>query len=298
MNRPFVRILVWLGIMTALTLAAMGLWFAFDGDTGSTASLKWLQFVQTCGTFLLPPIVVGWLWSENKNPLSWLKLDIGFSWQTACLAVLTMVCSVPAINLLAELNGQIHLPKSLESVEQILRAQEDAAAALTERFLKADNIGGLLINIGLLALLPAMAEELSFRGTLQQILFGQKSKVERQKHTAIWVTAFVFSAIHMQFYGFVPRMLMGAMFGYVFVWTGSLWVPVLMHFTNNAVAVVSYYVMANSEAGEEANLLDKSWADTIGTGNMWWLGVLSLIAVILLLYLLKKQTKQYEGNIN
>ena len=142
--------------------------------------------------------------------------------------------------------------------------------------MKADNIGALLINIGLLALLPALSEELSFRGTLQQIL-GNKA-------AAIWVTAFIFSAIHMQFYGFVPRMLMGAMFGYVFVWTGSLWVPILMHFTNNGLAVLTYYLF--DECGENS----KNIADTIGAGDTWWLGVISIVITSLGLLIFYRRT--------
>lgn len=280
MKRTFVRILVWLGIMAVLTLLMMGAWLIVCGGSQSTASLKWLQLLQTIGTFLLPPIFCAWLWSDDHRPFVWLRMNRGLSWQTALLAIIIMVCAIPGINLLADMNSRIHLPECLASLEQTLRAQEDAAAALTERFLQADNLATMLLNVGLLALLPAFAEELSFRGTLQQIITnGQRPKAN--SHLAIWLTAFVFSAIHFQFYGFVPRMLMGAMFGYVFVWTGSLWAPILMHFTNNGVAVVSYYLMGDAKMGE-------TWADTVGVGPMWWLGVLSIVVVGGLLYRLRR----------
>lgn len=280
MKRTFVRILVWLGIMAVLTLLMMGAWLIVCGGSQSTASLKWLQLLQTIGTFMLPPIFCAWLWSDDHRPFVWLRMNRGLSWQTALLAIIIMVCAIPGINLLADMNSRIHLPECLASLEQTLRAQEDAAAALTERFLQADNLATMLLNVGLLALLPAFAEELSFRGTLQQIITnGQRPKAN--SHLAIWLTAFVFSAIHFQFYGFVPRMLMGAMFGYVFVWTGSLWAPILMHFTNNGVAVVSYYLMGDAKMGE-------TWADTVGAGPMWWLGVLSIVVVGGLLYWLRR----------
>lgn len=280
MKRTFVRILVWLGIMAVLTLLMMGAWLIVCGGSQSTASLKWLQLLQTIGTFLLPPIFCAWLWSDDHRPFVWLRMNRGLSWQTALLAIIIMVCAIPGINLLADMNSRIHLPECLASLEQTLRAQEDAAAALTERFLQADNLATMLLNVGLLALLPAFAEELSFRGTLQQIITnGQRPKAN--SHLAIWLTAFVFSAIHFQFYGFVPRMLMGAMFGYVFVWTGSLWAPILMHFTNNGVAVVSYYLMGDAKMGE-------TWADTVGAGPMWWLGVLSIVVVGGSLYWLRR----------
>ena len=274
----FVRIVVWLGIMAGLTLLAMGIWYIALGGSQSTESLKWLQLLQTVGTFLLPPILCAWIWDANHKPFTWLKLDKGTDWKVLLICIAIMIVAIPGINLLADLNSRVSLPKSLESIEQILKQQEEAAATLTERFLQADNVGQLLLNIGLLALLPALAEELSFRGTLQQILKGEGLAVSGERtHIAIWITAFVFSAIHMQFYGFVPRMLMGALFGYIFVWTGSLWIPIVMHFTNNGLAVLAYYVVQHSAISGQFS--DKNIADTFGAGDTWWIGVLSLIAV-------------------
>ena len=270
------QILTWLGVMSVLTLVAMGLWYLLCGGDMSTASLKWLQLMQTVGTFLLPPLLCAWMWSATRQPWHWLQLDQRPNGKIAWLAVAIMVCAIPGINLLADLNGRVVLPESLGFIEHFLREQEDTAAALTRRFLQADYFGIILINMGLLALLPALAEELSFRGTLQQVLGN--------RHTAIWITAFVFSAIHMQFYGFVPRMLMGALFGYVFVWTGNLWIPMLMHFVNNSLAVLSFYLFDNGT--------DTNYADTIGAGTTWWLGVLSIMLSIGLILLLRQRAGQ------
>jgi membrane protease YdiL (CAAX protease family) len=285
MKRKLLQILLWLGAMSVLTAIAMGAWMIIWGGSQSTESLKWLQFMQTTATFLLPPILCAWLWDERHKPFRWLRMDVPVQWQSILLAVVIMVCAVPGINLLADLNSRVELPKSLEFIEQILKSQEEAAAALTERFLQADNIGGLLLNIGLMALLPAFSEELSFRGTLQQIIYkDQNGKEQSTKvHLAIWITAFIFSAIHMQFYGFVPRMLLGAMFGYVFVWSGSLWVPITMHFVNNGLAVLVYYLMGESEN-------TKNIADTLGAGDTWYLGVFSILITSLGLLIFYRRT--------
>ena len=285
MKRKLIQILLWLGAMSVLTAIAMGAWMIIWGGSQSTESLKWLQFMQTTATFLLPPILCAWLWDEGHKPFRWLKMDVPVQWQNILLAVVIMVCAVPGINLLADLNSRVELPKSLEFIEQILKSQEEAAAALTERFLQADNIGGLLLNIGLMALLPAFSEELSFRGTLQQIIYKDQSGKEQSTkiHLAIWITAFIFSAIHMQFYGFVPRMLLGAMFGYVFVWSGSLWVPITMHFVNNGLAVLVYYLMGESEN-------TKNIADTLGAGDTWYLGVFSILITSLGLLIFYRRT--------
>ena len=281
MQKPLIRILYWLGFMALLTALAMILWAVVSGGSHSTTSLKWLQFMQTIATFLLPSILGAWVWSEDHKPFTWLRLTSTTHWLHYLLAVGIMLCAVPGINLLADLNSRIELPESLGFIEQILKQQEEAAAALTERFLQADNIGVLLINIGLMALLPALAEEVSFRGTLQQIL--AQGKLKGQIHIAIWATAFIFSAIHMQFYGFIPRMLMGAMFGYIFVWTGTLWVPILMHFTNNGLAVLAYYLVGDSEEA-------KNIADTFGAGDTWWIGVISILITFLGLLIFYRRT--------
>ncbi len=290
-KNPFVQILTWLAIMAVLTLLAMGIWLLVMGDSQTTAGLKWLQLLQTMGTFLLPPILCAWLWSDDHKPFSWLHMDTKVDGSLFALAVALMICAIPAINLLADLNSRISLPAFLAGLEQHLRAMEEAAAALTERFLKADNLGGLLINIGLMALLPALSEELSFRGTLQQLLSNSPkdgltaersnsvSGLTAKRSIAVWLTAIVFSAIHMQFFGFIPRMLMGAMFGYVFLWSGSLWIPIVMHFTNNGLAVIVYYCFGQNNS-----------ADTIGTGTTWWLGVISLVLTSLGLLIFYRRT--------
>ena len=281
MQKPLIRILYWLGFMALLTALAMILWAVVSGGSHSTTSLKWLQFMQTIATFLLPSILGAWIWSEDHKPFTWLRLTSTTHWLNYLLAVGIMLCAVPGINLLADLNSRIELPESLGFIEQILKQQEEAAAALTERFLQADNIGVLLINIGLMALLPALAEEVSFRGTLKQIL--AQGKLKGQIHIAIWATAFIFSAIHMQFYGFIPRMLMGAMFGYIFVWTGTLWVPILMHFTNNGLAVLAYYLVGDSEEA-------KNIADMFGAGDTWWVGLISVLITSLGLLIFYRRT--------
>ena len=289
----FVRLITWLAIMAVLTLIAMGAWMLLSGNSQSTVSLKWLQFVQTVATFLIPPVLCAWLWDADRRPFAWLKMDKRVDGSLFALAVAIMICAVPAINLLADLNSRITLPESMAAWEAKMKSMEAAAAALTERFLQVDNLGGLIINLGLMALLPALSEELSFRGTLQQLI-ANSQQLRAKSHMAIWITAIIFSAIHMQFYGFIPRMLMGAMFGYVFVWTGSLWVPIVMHFTNNALAVVVYYIVANSQQltanSQELTANNQNIADTIGAGDTWWLGVISLVLTSLGLLIFYRRT--------
>lgn len=140
-------------------------------------------------------------------------------------------------------------------IEQNLKPLEDQAAELTEAMLQMPDSGALWMNIIAVAVIPAICEEFLFRGVIQ----SQLGKATKNIHVAIWLTAAFFSFIHFQFYGFIPRMLLGAFFGYLLIWTGSIWAPILAHFTNNAMAVLSYYYTQHSpdidlEALEESSI--------------------------------------------
>lgn len=263
-----VRVLVWLGIMGVLTMVAFGVWFFLPNRDG-LVGMKWLQLLQSVATFLLPAFAGAYLWSNT--PMQWLHLDSKPSWQEALAAVVVMLLAIPGINLLSAWNQQMVLPEWMSGIEQWMRMQEDAAAQLTEQFLRVDTVGGLLVNIGLMALLPAVGEELTFRGVVQGMF-------TRNKHVAIWATAAIFSFVHLQFYGFLPRMLLGAMFGYMLWWTGSLWVPMLMHFVNNCAAVVVAYLAYNHLEEGRAEMLD-----TIGTEDTILLGVFSICIVLIMM---------------
>lgn len=268
----------WLCCMALFTMAAFAVWMLMPDKT-SVESLKWFQFMQTTATFLLPPFLMAYLWSQK--PVKWLYLDQSMPMKSAIIAVLLMLVASPGINLLSYLNQQMTLPACFSGIEMWMQQHEEAAAVLTERFLLTDSIGIFIVNILLMALLPAMAEELTFRGVLQH-LFTPRT-CTRTPHIAIWATAIIFSAIHCQFYGFIPRMLLGAVFGYALVWSGSMWLPILMHFTNNALAVVVYFT-AHKEGWDTSNM------DAFGTGGTWWVGVLSLVLVGVGIYLLRRST--------
>ena len=282
-----VKVIQWLGCMFVLSIPAMGSIFLFEQPL-SLGALKWVQFIQTASLFLLPPLCMAYLWSNQ--PFEWLMLNGERLKAKSDLvwAVALMLIALPAINLLGYLNQQMTLPAFLEPLEQWMKAAEENAAVLTEQFLNVTTFGGLIINVLLMALLPAVAEELTFRGVLQR-LFSPKRHASNDlvnqstPHVAIWCSAILFSAIHMQFYGFVPRMLMGALFGYMLVWTGSLWVPILMHFTNNAMAVLLYFV--SLRAG-----WDMEKVDAIGTNDTLWLGVVSMILTIVGIYAFRRST--------
>ena len=278
------KVIQWLGCILFLNILAAGSIFFFEQPLSINA-LKWVQFFQSSAMFLLPPLCMAYLWAQE--PLKWLKVSKFQSFKVYGAAILLMLVALPAINLLGYLNQQMTLPAFLKTLEQWMKTSEESAKLLTEQFLGVTTIGGLIINILLMALLPAVAEELTFRGVLIKLFQAKgeriKTKSESIPHMAIWCSAILFSAIHMQFYGFLPRMLMGALFGYMLVWTGSLWTPILMHFTNNATAVILYFVA-----------LRKGWnieeIDAIGTNDTLWLGVVSMVITIVGIYAFRRST--------
>ena len=282
------KVIQWIGCILVCSMIAAGSMFLFEQPL-SVSALKWVQFFQSTAMFLLPPLCMAYLWSEQ--PLRWLRvysspllegkgIRLGFG------VVVLMLVALPAINLLGDINKQMTLPAFLESLEQWMKTSEESAKVLTEQFMQATNFCGLIINLLLMAVLPALGEELTFRGVLQRLFQGSKVSEfqgSRVPHLAIWCSAILFSAIHLQFYGFVPRMLMGALFGYALVWTGTIWVPILMHFTNNAAAVILYFISLRMG-------LDIEKVDAIGTGDTLWLGVVSMVITIIGIYACRRST--------
>lgn len=292
-HSPWLLLVLWLATMALFTSAALILYYWLFSDPQSVVALKWLQFMQSMGMFLLPALCVAFL--HTDTPFSWLHLDKGMSWQTALFAVAVMLCAIPAINLLSYINQQMVLPSGLHALEEFMRTQEDAAARLVEQFMQTDTVGGLLVNIGLMALLPALCEETAFRGFLQSLFLpddlnsSASPRLTPRQHLVIWLVAAIFSFIHFQFYGFVPRMLLGAMFGYMVAWTGSLWVPMLMHFVNNAATVLTYsYVYRHH--------LDPNSVESIGISSTLWLGILSLVVVPVAMYLYHRYIHYFTQN--
>lgn len=251
----------------------VGLELFGESMTLPLTTYKWQQLVQSAFAFLLPPLLFASLCHEQ--PLRYLGLYEPIGWRQALLVVAAMLVAVPCINLLAWLNEQVPFPSFMSGLETRLRLLEDQAQTQTDFLLRAPTFGGLWLNLLVLALMPALGEELFFRGALQR-LFGEVMP----KAWPVWLAAFVFSAVHMQFFGFVPRMLLGAFFGYLLLWSGSLWLPVLAHLVNNAVVVVFRYLQMHYPTIPDM--------DALGTADTWWAGVLSAVAFAALVVCLRR----------
>ena len=178
-----------------------------------------------------------------------------------------MFISLPVSNLLTEWNEGMKLGGAFQMLEDMMKTLEQTATDLTERMLKVDTIGGLVLNLIIIALIPAVGEELTFRGVVQQGLTRRMNP-----HVAIILSAAIFSFIHFQFYGFLTRMFLGMLLGYMFYITGSLWTSILMHFLNNGSAVLIYYL--NNKGIINVDV------DHFGATQSVWLIIASAVATI------------------
>lgn len=234
-----------------------------DGNT--LPVLKWMQGCTAVGIFVAPPLLFAYLTQHN---LGWKKV----SRQASMLSVAIILLSVPSIQALALWNEGLHLPAFLSEVELWMRTAEAEAMRMTEAFLQMDSTTALVANLLVMALIPAVGEELLFRGVLQKLFYQWNGRL----HLSVWLTAFLFSAMHFQFLGFVPRLLLGALLGYLFVWSGSVWLPIIAHFANNAAAVLLAYFVGQGTLSDPASSFDS--------------GVLlvSALGCLLMIYFLKE----------
>ena len=201
--------------------------------------LKLLQLFSAIGLFIAPTLLYAYLTDFDY------KLLFNFKRQSAFLVIVIMMLITPFIIWLLAMNMSIPFP------DWILRLGNDSEK-IVESFLKMNHFGDLLFNLLVIAIVPAIGEELLFRGYLQQSF----SKWLSSPHVAIIVTAVLFSAIHLHFQGFLPRFILGVLLGYLFYWSGSLWLPILAHFANNAQAVIISYPTFKVDSGVYSVLSD------------------------------------------
>jgi len=272
------------GIIGAVIFGEMGINMGdlSNIDANKLSYLKFLQLVTAIGTFLVPPLLfaridkgLGQQWGFKT------KLNYGL-WLIGGLA---MVVALPLVSASGYWNQQLSLPDAFAPMLDWMKRTEEMNNGLMEAFLNTSTFGGLLVNLFIVAVLPAFGEELLFRGGIQPLI----GRAVKNKHLAILITAFLFSAIHMQFLTFLPRFLMGIYLGYLFVWGKSLWYPILAHFVNNALAVVLYFMYHSGRSGMNPDQMGT--AEGIETYSL----VLSMVLLIGMVYYLKKQLLLFSG---
>ena len=275
MKKLLIALLLIFGAFIGLVVLMGALMVLAPEWSNSIEGLLFIQGFQTIVLFGVTALVGVWF-TERVNPFNQMSLNRGLSLKQGLVAFFFAVAALPLISMLAEWNKGMELPSFLASVEEIMRQMEESALAMTEKFLNTSSFGMMIVNLLVMALLPAVCEEMMFRGWLQRVLSDRLNY-----HVAIWVSAFIFSAIHFQFYGFVPRMIIGAALGYLYCYTGSLWASIIAHFTNNAAAVITAFLAYNGYTSINFDL--------IGTGDTWYLSVASVAVCLALMGIVKKK---------
>lgn len=185
------------------------------------------------------------------------------------------VIAYPAMAQIIYYNADISFPDSMKGLEQTLRDWENAGADATAAIMSTTTVGGLIVNILIVGLFTGLAEEMFFRAGIQRMMMASRLSPA----VAIWSAAAIFSFVHFQFFGFVPRLLLGAMFGYVYWRTGSIWAPALLHGINNSLVVVTEWI--NHRNG---TTFDFEQYVTNTSGIPWWFIFSTLLTILFIIY--------------
>jgi membrane protease YdiL (CAAX protease family) len=234
--------------------------------------LKFLQAMYSIGLFIVPCFV--FLKLAQENSLEFLKMKFFPTIISLLIVFAIMIVVQPLVELTGKWNAAFPFP---EGIADWIKQTEGQGEVVTKAFLKADNIGVFLLNIFIMAFLPALGEEIFFRGMIQQYM----TKAVKNVYIAIIITAVIFSAFHFQFMGFLPRMLLGIILGCIFVWSRNIWVAIFAHFLNNGAAVTLDYL-------NQRNVISEEQLESVASDNVLVV-LLSLVLLGMLLFALYKR---------
>jgi uncharacterized protein len=238
-------------------------------DRNVIAAIKLLQIIGALGTFVFSSLLISFFYTGSW--VGYFQAGREIDWKSAVLLMLVMVAALPFVNFLTDMNQRFVIP--FEGMEQYFREMEERTEELMMTLVKADDIVALMVNLFMIALIPAVGEELVFRGLIQRHL----ADLFRNAHVAIVVAAVIFSLVHFQIYSFLPRFFLGLILGYAFYYGKSIWYPIIAHLVNNTLGVLFYYFYMKELTGDSL--------EEIGTMEMMpATAILSLLVVGGLLY--------------
>lgn len=256
--------------------------FLFGKMTNVAAAYRISAVLQSVLVFITPALAVAML--TTRFPASLLAVDRLPSLKFTLTAIFTLVVSIPLMNIIINWNQNLTFPESMSGIVQTFKDLEAKSEDSINIMTSGNSAGILIVNIMIVGIFAGLGEELFFRGGLMRLLGGVKSI---GTHKAIWISAIIFSALHLQFFGFVPRMLLGVFFGYLLAWSGSLWLPILMHIINNSIIVTFDWI--NQTNGTDIDV------NSIGTGSSTIdiiILTLSIVLTVFSLFMLYKFSKQ------
>ncbi|MDE7473222.1 MAG: CPBP family intramembrane metalloprotease [Muribaculaceae bacterium] len=245
-----------------------------------TTLMRVLTLFQTIFIFIVPALITAVL--STKLPATMLAIDHKPQLYPTLLTILALVTAIPAMNMIIEWNNNLTLPESMAELEATLRSLEESAASATQALMGTNSVGSFIVAILIVGVMAGLSEELFFRGALQRIL----SSGRLNPQIAIWIAAFIFSFMHFQFFGFVPRLILGLFFGYILLWGNNLWYCVIAHTTNNILAVTSMWLSERNSTSINLDTLGQTVDSTI---PQLPLVIISIVATTLVITVLKKQ---------
>ena len=278
-SHPFMHLLVLamlsLALMVLAVVTGMAVGAPMSGKPGTCSGfILWNAFTQIL-MFGLPPLIVAMLYYRAEMR-SWLRLDFsGRRWLLGLAGVVVMLLLVPLTDWLTVWNDNWHWTGAWENVERELRRVGEESQSVVTLTLRECHP---LLSLLCVALVPAVCEELFFRAGVQNLLLRWFKNV----HVAVWVTAAIFSLAHGEVFAFLPRFLLGGLLGYLYVGGGSLVVNVLVHFINNAIVVLLFWLASPGTDFDPTAPLGIGWAVTLAC---------SLAAVILMIVTFGKGLK-------
>ena len=242
------------------------------------------MFISSATQCLLAFCLPAWLTAKFASPVPsrWLYLDNAPTLKAIAGVIIVYVLALPAMNQIIEWNASIHFPQALHEVEETLRKWEESNNGITRKLLESSSIGGIITGVCIVGILTGFSEEIFFRGALQGIFV--RSRIGTA--ISVWVAAIIFSAIHFQFFGFAPRLLLGAYFGYLLWWSRSIWIPVFVHMFNNSLVVFTTWRNANNP--DTAIDIDKLGSD-LSTFPSIAMVCTSIALTIIALYTTRRQ---------
>lgn len=205
-------------------------------DPATIKFMKINQAINQLGVFVVPSILYSVIVATPRS--DFLKIYKRPAPVHAFLAVISILAFIPVLMFLLRLNEHLSLPAFAKSIENWMVQSEVKANRLTETFLNVVSWGGLAGNLAVIGLFASVGEEFLFRGVILNLVKEWTGRI----HLSVFLSAFIFSALHLQFFGFLPRFAIGLLFGYVFIWTANLWIPVIMHFIFNSFTVIWAYL--------------------------------------------------------
>ncbi len=220
---------------------------------GTRNFMRGVLLINHICSFIVPALATAWIVYKSEW-LNYFKLKKLPTIGTIGIALAWLIVSMPLVQYAYQLNKMLPLP------EWMMQA-ESSTEGLLEAIIAKENFYEIIVNVILIAVIPGIGEEMMFRGIVQK----QIGRFLQNEHVQVWVAAGIFSAIHMQFQGFFARMILGALLGYMYVWTRNLWVPIIIHFLNNGVQVVGLYAMniKPSEMDKVGNMDKIPWYITL-----------------------------------